>query len=71
MGNSIGQTGMAPGPIVTDFPGINRQTDRIGTDRHTGQENKAKWVRGTGSASAAMSGLQIQLCPGDLGDELG
>ena len=26
---------MVPGPIVMNFTGINRQTDRVDTDRHT------------------------------------
>ena len=71
MDYSMGQTGKVPGPIPMSFPETDRQTDRSGPDRQTGQGNKAKWVRGLGPASAAVSGFQIQLCPGDLGDEQG
>lgn len=72
MGNNMGHARRLPGPTVRSFSGIDRQIERNNSDRQAdrqteGQGNKDNWVRGP----AAVSGLQIQLSPGDLGCERG
>ena len=61
MDYSLGQTRKGPGPTYSDKLPRNRLTDRSSPDRQTEEQgNKAKWGRGLGSASAAVSGLQSQ-----------
>lgn len=61
MDYSMGQTGRGPRPTYSDKFPRNRPTDRSSPDRQTEEQgNKAKWGRGLGSASAAVSGLQSQ-----------